>query len=280
MPHAGALAAAGQSGGRPGDVVAWFADPANWQGESGVPNRLVEHLGLSAAALGIACLVAMPVGLWLGHVGRGGVLAVNVSNIGRAVPTFAVLVLLALAPAPFGLGTVSTVTALVLFAIPPILTNCYVGMREVDPDTVDAARGVGMSGSQVLRRVELPLAVPLVMTGVRLAAVQVVATATIAALVAGGGLGRIITNGFARQDQAELVAGAILVAALAILVEAVMEVTGRAVDPGRRAGRRSARRSARAADRGADSVGEQPGEQERAQVADQVAAQAALVRRV
>jgi len=246
-PLAGVLADGARSGGWFDGVVAWFADPANWHGESGVPNRLVEHLGLSAAALGIACLVALPIGLWLGHIGRGGVLAVNVSNIGRAVPTFAVLVLLALAPAPFGLGTISTVTALVLFAIPPILTNSYVGMREVDPDAVDAARGVGMSGPQVLRRVELPLAVPLVMTGVRLAAVQVVATATIAALVAGGGLGRIITSGFARQDQAELVAGAILVAGLAILVEAVMEVTGRAVDPGRRARRRSARRSARAA---------------------------------
>ena len=127
--------------------------------------------------------------MWLGHIGRGGVLAVNVTNIGRAVPTFAVLTLLALAPAPFGLNTTSTLTALVLFALPPILTNTYVGMREVDPGAVDAARGMGMSGWQVTRRVELPLAVPLLMAGVRLAAMQVVATATIAALVAGGGLG-------------------------------------------------------------------------------------------
>ena len=237
----------GGGGGWVGQVVAWFTDRSHWQSESGVPNRLVEHVGLSAAALGIACLVALPIGLWLGHVGRGGALAVNVSNVGRAVPTFAVLVLLALAPAPFGLSTISTVAALVLFAIPPILTNSYVGMREVDPDVVDAARGVGMSGSQVLRRVELPLAVPLVMTGVRLAAVQVVATATIAALVAGGGLGRIITSGFARQDQAELVAGAILVAALAVAVEGLMEALSRAADPGRRARRRSATRAAVAA---------------------------------
>lgn len=225
-----------------GEVVAWFSDPANWQGEAGVPHRLLEHLGLSAAALGIACLLALPLALWLGHIGRGGALAVNITNIGRAVPTFAVLVLLALAPAPFGLSTLSTLTALVLFAIPPIMTNTYVGVREVDRDIVEAARGVGMSGGQVLRKVEVPLATPLIMTGVRLAAVQVVATATIAALVAGGGLGRIITSGFARQDQAELVAGAVLVALLALAVEAVMEVASRTVDPGRPA--RRARRAA------------------------------------
>jgi osmoprotectant transport system permease protein len=219
----------------PGDVVAWFGDPAHWRGEGGVPNRLLEHVGLSAAAVGIACLLALPLALWLGHVGRGGALAVNVSNVGRAVPTFAVLVLLALAPAPFGLGTTSTLTALVLFAIPPILTNTYVGMRSVGREAGDAARGMGMSGPQVLRRVELPLATPLVMTGVRLASVQVVATATIAALVAGPGLGRIITRGFGRQDQAELLAGAILVAALALGVEVVMELLERRVDPRRRA---------------------------------------------
>jgi len=202
---------------------------------------------LSAAAVGIGCLLALPVALWLGHVGRGGTLAVNVSNIGRAVPTFAVLVLLALAPEPFGLGTLSTLTALVLFAIPPVLTNTYVGMREVDPATVEAARGMGMGGWQVLRRVELPLAVPLLMNGVRLAAVQVVATATIAALVAGGGLGRIITDGFAVQDQAQLVAGAICVLVLALAVEGAMALLQRSVDPmgtvRRRSGRSGADRS-------------------------------------
>jgi osmoprotectant transport system permease protein len=209
------------------DVFTWFGDAANWQGEDGVPNRLLEHVWLSAASVALAALLALPVALWLGHIGRGGVLAVNISNVGRAVPTFAALVLLALAPPPFGLGTTSTLTALVLFAVPPLLTNTYVGVREVDRGAVDAARGMGMSGWQVLRRVELPLALPLVMTGVRLAAVQVVATATIAALVAGPGLGRIIASGYGRQDQAELVAGSLLVAALALLVEGSLALVER-----------------------------------------------------
>lgn len=213
------------------DALAWLADGAHWRGADGVPARLVEHVGLSAAAVGIGCLVALPLGLWLGHVRRGGAFAVATGNLARAVPTFAVLVLLALAPAPFGLSTLSTLTALVLFAVPPLLTNAYVGVVEVDPAVVDAARGTGLSGAQVLRRVELPLAVPLLMNGVRLAAVQVVATATIAALVAGGGLGRIIVEGFGRQDQAQLVAGALLVLTLALAVEGLMEVLQRRVDP-------------------------------------------------
>jgi osmoprotectant transport system permease protein len=213
------------------DVVAWFRDPEHWQGPDGVPQRLLEHVGVSAAALGIACLLAIPLALWLGHVRRGGGLAVNVSNVGRAVPTYAVLVLLVLAPEPFGLNTLSILVALIVFAIPPILTNTYLGVREVDPAAVDAARGMGMSGPQVLAKVELPLAVPLLMDGVRLAAVQVVATATIAALVAGGGLGALITDGFGRQDQAEVVAGALCVLVLALTVEGSMALLQRWVNP-------------------------------------------------
>ena len=211
------------------DVLAWFGDGENWSGVGGVPNRLLEHLGLTAAALGIACAIAVPLALWLGHVGRGGPLVLNLANIGRAVPTFAVLVLLAIGP--LGFGPQSTVAALVLFAIPPILTNGYTGMREVDRDVVEAARGVGLSGWQVVRTVELPLAVPLLMNGIRLAAVQVIATATIAALVAGGGLGNIILLGFGTQDQAAVVAGALLVAAFALLVELVFVVASRLADP-------------------------------------------------
>jgi osmoprotectant transport system permease protein len=219
------------------DAFGWLGNGDNWSGSDGVAARLVEHIWLSAAAVAIACLIGLPLAVWLGHIGRGGVLAVNITNIGRAVPTFAVLTLLALAPYPFGLNTTSTLTALVLFALPPILTNTYVGMREVDPGAVDAARGMGMSGWQVTRRVELPLAVPLMMAGVRLGATQVVATATIAALVAGGGLGRVITAGYARQDQPQLVAGAIVVALLALAVEVLMEVVQRVSDPMRRANR-------------------------------------------
>jgi osmoprotectant transport system permease protein len=219
------------------DVVAWFRNGQHWQGPNGIPQRLLEHVGVSAAALGIACLLAIPLALWLGHVRRGGGLAVNVSNVGRAVPTYAVLVLLVLAPDPFGLSTLSILVALVVFAIPPVLTNTYIGVREVDPAAVDAARGMGMSGPEVLAKVELPLAVPLLMDGVRLAAVQVVATATIAALVAGGGLGALITDGFGRQDQAEVVAGALCVLVLALTVEGSMALLQRRVNPLRTARR-------------------------------------------
>ena len=219
------------------DVVAWFTDPDSWRGPAGVPALLVEHLGLSAAALGLACLLGLPLAVWLGHVGRGGVLAVQVSNVGRAVPTLAVLILLVLAPSPFGRTTLSAVLAFTLFALPPVVTNAYAGMREVDRGAVDAARGMGMSGWQVLHRVELPLAAPLVMTGVRLAAVQVVATVSIAAIAAFGGLGRIVTSGYANRDVGELVAGALLIAVLALAVDLVLGwVTGRVARRGARAG--------------------------------------------
>lgn len=232
------------------DVLAWFTDPAHWRGPVGVPALLVEHLGLSAAALGLACLVGLPLAVWLGHIGRGGVLAVQVTNVGRAVPTLAVLVLLVLAPSPpFGRTTTSAVLAFTLFALPPVITNTYVGMREVDRDAVDAARGMGMGGWQVLRRVELPLAAPLLLTGVRIAAVQVVATVSIAAIAAFGGLGRIVTRGFANRDVGELVAGALLIALVALAVEVVLGwVTGR-VDPRQRALRRSGARAAGVPDR-------------------------------
>jgi osmoprotectant transport system permease protein len=220
------------------DVYQWLTDPANWQGPDGVPTRFVEHVVLTVLSVGIAGLLALPVALWLGHLGRGGAVAINISNIGRAVPTFAVLVLLAVGP--LGIGQAATVTALVLFAIPPLLTNAYVGMREVDRDVVESARGMGMSGGQLLWQVELPLATPLVMAGVRLAAVQVVATATLAAVVGGGGLGRIITAGLARQDQAQLVSGALFVAVFALVVEFSLRRLQQAADPRSRARRAAA----------------------------------------
>lgn len=221
------------------DAWRWLLDPANWSGGAGISTRLVEHVWLTLASVAIACAIAVPVALWLGHIGRGGTFAINLSNVGRAVPTFAVLVLLFLTP--LSLSIWSTIIALVLFAIPPVLTNTYVGMREVDRDAVEAARGMGMDGWQLLRKVEFPLAVPLLMNGVRLAAVQVVATATIAALVAGPGLGRIIASGYGRQDLPQVIAGALLVAALALVVEGLMEVLRRALDPVRRARRRGRR---------------------------------------
>lgn len=220
------------------DAWTWLCTGANWQGGDGIAHRLGEHLYLTGVCLALSCAVALPVGLWLGHAGRGGALAVNLSNAGRAVPTFAVLVLLTLGP----LGTAGdwpTVIALVLFAVPPLLTNTYVGVRETDRDVVEAARGMGMSGAQLLARVELPLALPLIMTGVRTAAVQVVATATLAALPGGGGLGRIITAGFGTYDTPQVVAGALLVAVLALGVEGVLLAGERLLDPVRRRRRRA-----------------------------------------
>ncbi|OIK04202.1 ABC transporter permease [Streptomyces monashensis] len=214
----------------------WLTDPAHWSGDDGIRHRLLQHLVLTVVCLAVSCALALPVALVLGHLGRGGALAVNVSNAGRAVPTFAVLVLLLLTPVGrWGEGP--TVVALVLFAVPPLLTNAYVGMREVDRGVVRAARGMGMTGAQMLLRVELPLALPLVMTGVRIAAVQLVATATIAALAGGGGLGRIITAGFNLASTPQVVGGAILVAAFALVVEGVFEAAERLAPVWARGGR-------------------------------------------
>lgn len=208
----------------------WLTTAAHWSGTDGVWHRLGEHLFLTVVCLLVSCAIALPVAVVLGHLGKGGALAVNIANVGRAVPTFAVLVLLLLSPLGTH-GSWPTVIALVLFAIPPLLTNAYVGMREVDRDMVEAARGMGMTGVQVIARVELPLAFPLIVTGVRSAAVQVVATTTLAALPGGGGLGRIITAGFRLTDTAQVVAGALLVAALALLVEGAFVLAQRFLDP-------------------------------------------------
>ncbi|MET8782262.1 ABC transporter permease [Streptomyces sp. NPDC049097] len=208
------------------DTWNWLADSAHWAGDDGIWHRLAQHLVLTVVCLVVSCLIALPVAFVLGHIGRGGVLAVNISNVGRAVPTFAVLVLLLLTPVG-AWGEGPTVVALVLFAVPPLLTNAYVGMREVDRDVVRAARGMGMTGRQTLFRVELPLSLPLVLNGVRIAAVQLVATATIAALAGGGGLGRIITAGFNLASTPQVVAGALLVAGFALIVEGVFETVER-----------------------------------------------------
>lgn len=208
------------------DAWDWLTDSAHWAGDDGIWHRLTQHLVLTVVCLLISCLVALPIALVLGHLGKGGALAVNISNVGRAVPTFAVLVLLLLTPiGDWGEGP--TVVALVLFAVPPLLTNAYVGMRGVDRGVVQAARGMGMTGRQMLWRVEAPLALPLIMSGVRIAAVQLVATATIAALAGGGGLGRIITAGFNLASTPQVVAGAVLVAVFALLVEGVFEAVER-----------------------------------------------------
>jgi osmoprotectant transport system permease protein len=197
----------------------WLTDPAHWQGIDGIPTRLGQHLHLSIESVAIGALIALPVGIVLGHYGRFGNLAINISNAGRAVPSFGILVI---AFQIFGLGDGPIILALTALAIPPMVTNSYVALRVVDADIKEAARGMGYRELAQVVRVELPLAVPLIMAGVRTSAVQVVATATLAALVAGGGLGRYIVDGLARSDNPRTLAGALLVAALALATEGLL----------------------------------------------------------
>jgi osmoprotectant transport system permease protein len=197
-------------------VVQWLTDPAHWQGSDGIPTRLAQHVQLSAESVAIGALIALPIGIGFGHFGRFGNLAINMSNIGRAVPSFGILVI---AFQVFGLGDAPIVLALTALAIPPMVTNSYVALREVDPDIKEAARGMGYRELTQLLRVELPLAVPLIMAGIRTSAVQVVATATLAALIAGGGLGRFIVDGLAQQIYQKEFAGAVLVGLLALATE-------------------------------------------------------------
>jgi osmoprotectant transport system permease protein len=213
------------------DAVTWLNDPLNWQGRQGVPYLTYEHLVISALAVLFAAVVALPLAAWLGHTRRGGGFTVVLTNLSRAVPTLALLTIFA--TTAIGYGNRATVVALAVFAVPPLLANTYVGIREVDADVVESARGMGLSGLQVLRQVELPLALPLIAAGFRTAAVQVVATATLAALVGGGGLGTIINLGFGVSDYGQVLAGGVLVALLAVLVEVVMALLQRAVTPGR-----------------------------------------------
>jgi osmoprotectant transport system permease protein len=217
------------------DVVQWFTDPANWSGPTGIPMRVVQHLRMSLLAMVIAAALAIPVGLWVGHRRRFESLAVSVAYVGRALPSFAVLVVVFIvmvnvAPS-IAFGTGPTVVALVLLAIPSMLVNTYVGIQGVDPDMVEAGRGMGMREREVLFGLEMPLAAPLIMAGVRVAALQVVATATLAALIGGGGLGRFIVDGFAQQDTPMLIGGALLVATLALLTEGALYLVERAVRP-------------------------------------------------
>jgi len=185
------------------------------------------HLQLSGVSMAIACAVAIPLGLWLGHVGKGGFIAINASNVGRAVPTLA---LIAFFVVFIGVGFWNLTLALVLLAIPPILTNAYTGVRQVDRDTVDSARGMGMTGAQVVRRVELPLSLPLIFGGIRISAVNVIATATIAPLAGVTTLGDPIINVNTYGDEGRL-AAALVVALLAVVTEVVLGAVQRAVTP-------------------------------------------------
>ncbi len=211
-------------------VLQWLTDAANWTGPDGVPARTLEHLVIAGLAMALGMLVALPLGVWLGHTRRAAFLTTSIGNLGRAIPTLALLVILASIP-QIGVGDLAAVLALALFAIPPMLTSTYVGVRDVDPGVHDAARGMGMTGGQVLRGVELPLAAPSMLSGVRTSLVQVVATVALAALVGSGGLGRYVVDGFARQDSTLVLVGALLVSVLALGTDWVAGRTTRSLTP-------------------------------------------------
>ena len=200
------------------DTIDWFSDGSNWTGDDGVPNRLLEHLGYSALTVGVAAAIAIPIGLWIGHTGRLRGVAVGLTGAMRALPTLGLLtwfVLLA------GVGLTAPIAALVILAIPPLLAGAYSGLEAVDRQTVDAARAMGMTELQILARVEVPLALPLLVGGIRSAVLQVVATATVGAFIGLGGLGRYIIDGQASQDYPQMVSGSILVIVLALVLDAV-----------------------------------------------------------
>lgn len=226
-------------------IAAWFANPGNWQGSAGVPARLADHLALSGVAILIAAVIGLGIGIWVGHTGRGATLAVNLANLGRAMPTFGVMgvvvPLTAAIDSDAGFKVWPAAIGLVVLAIPPILVNAYTGIAGVDPEVTEAGRASGMRGWQLLWRVELPLAVPVILTGIRSGASQVVATATLAAVFGGPGLGRFIVEGYAQlyapgAGYPEMWAGVILVAAAFAAVEVALAAVQRALtSPGLRA---------------------------------------------
>lgn len=227
-----------------GGIVAWFADPDHWQGQAGVPARVAEHLGLTAASLLVAMLIALPMGLSVGHTGRGASLAVNLANLGRALPTLAtmgiVLPLTVAIDPQFGFKILPAVIALIVLAIPPILVNAYAGVNGVDRDIVEAGRGMGMQPLELLARVEIPIALPVIVGGIRSATSQIIATATLAAVFGGPGLGRYLIEGNAQRDYPMIFAGVVLVAVLSLATELGFALLQRALtSPGLRVGGRA-----------------------------------------
>ena len=225
------------------EALAYLTDPAHWPGYAGIGTRLAQHLAYSAVTLLIAAAIGIPLGLWIGHTGRGRLLVVNLVNGMRSVPTLGLLFVAVLVLGPRIRGDLAflapAIGVLVVLAVPPILAGAYAGVEGVDPQARDAARGMGMSSGQVLLRVEVPCALPLIFGGLRSAALQVVATATIAASVGVGGLGRLLIDGQAIRDYGQMAAGALLVAAIALAVDLVFALAQRfAVSPGLSTARR------------------------------------------
>lgn len=214
----------------------WLIQSANWHGPGSIPRQVVAHLGYSGLSLLIAALIAIPLGVAIGHTGRGAVFVVNLAQAWRAIPTLGLLILLAVL---LGFSFVTWLVPLVVLGIPPILVNTYEGVAGVDRDVRDAARGAGMTGWQQVTRVEVPIASPLILVGLRTAAIFLVATATIAAYIGLGGLGRYIVDGLASDQYGPVAGGALLVIILAVLVLALFAVLSRLIVPAglRRQGR-------------------------------------------
>jgi osmoprotectant transport system permease protein len=220
-----------------GELGAWFADPGTWSGRNGIPVRLWEHLWISGASLAIGAAIGLPLGLTIGHTGRGAFLVVSLANIGRAVPSLGLMGLAFLVFLPFGLGVgpLPAIVALTALAIPPIVVNTYAGLRDVDRELIEAARGMGMRASQVISRVEVPVALPVILAGIRTSAVQVVATATLAGIIGGGTLGELIIIGFNTGDEVLVFGAALVVATLSIVTELAFAALQRALtSPGLR----------------------------------------------
>lgn len=199
-----------------GQLIEWFTATQQWSGPASIPVRLAEHLWYALVATLVASAIALPVGIGLGHLGRGGLVAINISNVGRAIPPLGLLILVFILS---GFGSAPVFVALTALAIPPIVTNSYTAMRTVDAHVRDAAAGMGMTRWQRLWQAEIPVAIPLILAGIRTSALQVIATATLAAYVGLGGLGRYLIDGLAVQDYPQVLGGAILVALLALTVE-------------------------------------------------------------
>jgi osmoprotectant transport system permease protein len=209
-------------------AFSWLFDPAHWDGQTGIPARLVEHLGYTGLSLLIAIVIALPVGLYIGHTGRGREIIVPFTGALRALPTLGLVILLALG---LGIGILPPLIAIVILALPPIIAGAYSGLESVDREVVDAARSVGFTGPGVLWRVEVPLALPLIVGGIRSACLQVIATWTVAAFLPLGGLGRFLYDALPNQDYAQLLAGSILVIVLALLADGLFAVVQRLVTP-------------------------------------------------
>jgi len=212
------------------DVGNWLSASEQWHGVDGIPHRLLEHLEYSGLSLLFAALIGLTFGLLVGHTGRGAFAVASIANLARAIPTFGLVVLVVTI---VGISTTPVLIALVALAVPPILINTFEGIRGVDADTADAARGMGMSGWSVLWRVEIPMALPLILLGLRMAAIQIVATATIAAYPGLGGLGRFIVDGLAQNNYQLVLGGSSVIVALALLVQFLFTALQRVlVSPG------------------------------------------------